>query len=190
MEEAGWDRLELTLWTRRGPRTGRVRYGPPIRVSIPSPPPIPDCHHVLGWAVRPPRDSPGSIIPDLRLRPTGPLSHRYTLSPGFARTHQTYSLLNGDLLFTRYNGSLDLLGICGMVRRLEKMTVFYPDKLIRARLSQRVVLPQYVEIFFGVPSARKQMTASAKSSAGELGVSGADTKGQPMAIPSVGNCVR
>jgi type I restriction enzyme S subunit len=42
-----------------------------------------------------------------------------------------FSLANDDLLFTRYNGSIELLGVCGMVLGLRNRTVLYPDKLIR-----------------------------------------------------------
>lgn len=94
-----------------------------------------------------------------------------------------YRLRNDDLLFTRYNGSLDLLGVCGMVRGIPEEAVLYPDKLIRVRFDHTYVLPAFVEIFFQSPEARDRLTAKAKSSAGQQGVSGADIRVQPIALP-------
>jgi type I restriction enzyme S subunit len=94
-----------------------------------------------------------------------------------------YGLHDGDLLFTRYNGSLELLGVCGMVRGLEDALLLYPDKLMRARFDHPWVLPAYAEIFFGSPTARERIIGDAVSSAGQQGISGAKVKTQPFAFP-------
>jgi type I restriction enzyme S subunit len=96
---------------------------------------------------------------------------------------EVYGLRDGDLLFTRYNGSLDLLGVCGMVQGLGKRTLLYPDKLMRVRIVDRELLPEYVEAFFGSPQARHRIEAKSKSSAGQQGVSGSDIKRQSIAVP-------
>lgn len=97
----------------------------------------------------------------------------------------TFGLRDGDLLFTRYNGSLDLVGVCGLVRGLNGRPRLYPDKLMRVRLRDGVVLPEYVEQFFQSPQARDAVTAIAKSSAGQQGISGGDLKEQLVPIPPV-----
>ncbi len=94
-----------------------------------------------------------------------------------------YALRDGDLLFTRYNGSLDLLGVCGMVRGVNGRALVYPDKLMRVRFPSLEVLPEYCEQFFSSPAARDRMIANAKSSAGQNGVSGSDVKAQPFLLP-------
>lgn len=94
-----------------------------------------------------------------------------------------YGLRDGDLLFTRYNGSLDLLGVCGMVRGLGSASMLYPDKLMRVRFDHDNVLPAYAELFFQSAGARDRLTAQSRSSAGQQGVSGADIKSQPFALP-------
>jgi type I restriction enzyme S subunit len=104
--------------------------------------------------------------------------YRYLRAGNFAE----YRLKNGDLLFTRYNGSLELLGVCGMVRGLDN-DLLYPDKLMRVRFDHPWVLPSYTEMFFYSPRARDRMTENAKSSAGQQGVSGANVKAQPFALP-------
>ena len=70
-----------------------------------------------------------------------------------------------------------------MVRGLENRTLVYPDKLMRVRIGHSQLLPAYVELFFGSPQARDRIEAKSKSSAGQQGVSGADIKGQPIAMP-------
>jgi type I restriction enzyme S subunit len=108
--------------------------------------------------------------------------HRYLRN---ADTFSEYRLRDGDLLFTRYNGSLELLGVCGMVRGLKDKLLLYPDKLMRVRFDHDWIVPAYAELFFASPSARERMTEGAVSSAGQQGVSGAKVKNQPFALPPV-----
>ena len=96
---------------------------------------------------------------------------------------RTYLLREGDLLFTRYNGSLDLLGVCGLVRGLGDRELLYPDKLVRIRLDPGSVVPEYAELFFASPGARRRLTAGSVSSAGQQGISGATLKAQAFALP-------
>jgi len=94
-----------------------------------------------------------------------------------------FAVHDGDLLFTRYNGSIELLGVCGMVRGLGKKTLLYPDKLMRVRSDHSLILPGYAEIFFQAPEVHERIIANSKSSAGQNGVSGSDIKNQPFALP-------
>jgi len=123
-------------------------------------------------------------IPILRISAIRPMSvnlnePRY-LQEDMAEVAQ-YQLCNGDLLFTRYNGSLDLVGVCGMVRGLETQTI-YPDKLIRARVFTESVLPEYLELYFATRVPRDIIEEKAKSSAGQQGISGKDLKNVPVAV--------
>lgn len=98
---------------------------------------------------------------------------------------RAFTLKDGDLLFTRYNGSIALLGVCGMVRGLGQQTLLYPDKLMRVRLHHDEILPEYIEIFFSSSGARERMTEGSVSSAGQQGVSGTTVKSQPLAVPPI-----
>lgn len=154
---------EAWVWVRFGDVIGELRNGIPAKPNI---------------------DPPG--LPLLRISSVRP-GHvdvrecRYL--PSRKAPVEVYRLRDGDLLFTRYNGSLDLLGICGMVRSLGDATLLYPDKLMRVRFDHDCVLPGYAELFFASADARDRMTGESKSSAGQQGVSGADTKRQPFALP-------
>lgn len=94
-----------------------------------------------------------------------------------------YALKTNDLLFTRYNGSLEFVGVCAALRHVREPYV-YPDKLIRVRVDQTMVLPAFVEHVFGDRRVRRQVEAVVKSSAGQKGVSGADLKRITFDLPS------
>lgn len=95
-----------------------------------------------------------------------------------------HKLQDGDLLFTRYNGSLEFVGVCGLLKKLQHQNLLYPDKLIRARLTKDA-LPEYIEIFFSSPSARNAMMNCVKTTSGQKGISGKDIKSQVVLLPPV-----
>jgi len=102
--------------------------------------------------------------------------------PNGKRFLPTCAVKDGDLLFTRYNGSIELLGVCGLVRGSGNGVLLYPDKLMRVRLDHEFVLPAYIETFFQATDVHERIVAKSKSSAGQNGVSGSDIKAQPFAL--------
>jgi type I restriction enzyme S subunit len=137
-----------------------------------------------GISLRPELQPPG--IPILRISAARPgkvdLSDiRYLLNG--EEFISVYKLKDRDLLFTRYNGSLDFLGVCGMVRGIGRQVILYPDKLMRVRFGHNLIEPEYAEIFFQTPAVHKRVIAKSKSSAGQNGVSGSDIKAQAFALP-------
>lgn len=98
---------------------------------------------------------------------------------------ERYTLRVGDLLFTRYNGSLELVGVCGLIRQLSHTTLVYPDKLIRVRCDTTLILPEYLEIFFSELSARQRIMDLVKSTSGQKGISGQDLKAMVVTFPSL-----
>jgi type I restriction enzyme S subunit len=99
-------------------------------------------------------------------------------------TLKKYRLETGDLLFTRYNGSLDFVGVCGLIRDLQYENLLYPDKLIRVRV-HKSVLAKYVEIYFASPKARDSMVDCVKTTSGQKGISGQDIKSQAIKVPPI-----
>lgn len=95
---------------------------------------------------------------------------------------ENYLLEENDLLFTRYNGNLHYVGVCGVVRRLPDPTI-YPDKLIRARVPTSFVSPSYLEIYFASPYARRYIESKAKSTAGQHGIAGGQMSDSPVKLP-------
>lgn len=137
-----------------------------------------------GISTKPELSQPGFPILRISAVRSGSVSlneHRFL--PRGADLLAEYGLRDGDLLFTRYNGSLELLGVCGMVRGLGTTPLLYPDKLMRVRFDHGHVLPAYAELFFQSAAARDRLTAQSRSSAGQQGISGGDIKSQPFALP-------
>lgn len=92
-----------------------------------------------------------------------------------------YSLQRGDLLFTRYNGSRSLVGVCAIVPNLPTFVV-YPDKLIRVRIASPLV-PTFIAIAANVGMARNHLESRIRTTAGQSGISGGDLKQMPIPVP-------
>jgi type I restriction enzyme S subunit len=95
----------------------------------------------------------------------------------------------GDLLFTRYNGSRHLVGVCGIFRGEE--SVYYPDKIIRVRLlSQLQEISSFFEAAINSGATRKFIDGEIKTTAGQHGISGASLKRAPIPIPPIAEAER
>jgi type I restriction enzyme S subunit len=95
--------------------------------------------------------------------------------------YEDYFVQPGDLLFTRYNGTPSLVGVCAVVRHLPAPTV-HPDKLIRVQLLPGLEVG-FVEIAANVGASRKHVESRIRTTAGQAGVSGADIKSLPIPLP-------
>lgn len=95
---------------------------------------------------------------------------------------EQYRLREDDLLFTRYNGNPSLVGVCGRVLSRGADLLVYPDKLIRVRLHSELALPAFVEKAVHVGASRAFIGAKTKTSAGQVGISGADLKEVPIPV--------
>lgn len=192
-----WEQVELAKYEAKGqkpPKSWQERYVEPEPVDDSELSELPE-----GWCwtrfeevlselrngVSPkPNDSPPGI-PILRInsvRSRKVLLEEIRYLPDADNFVETYRLKDQDLLFTRYNGSLELLGVCGLVQGLGDRVILYPDKLIRVRTDRHLVLPEFIEMYFASPSARQRVTNKAKTTSGQQGVSGADIKEQPVPL--------
>ena len=88
----------------------------------------------------------------------------------------------GDLLFTRYNGNAELVGVCGVVPALDRETL-HPDKLIRACLTKSGALPSFVQTVANSGVSRKFLERRIRTTAGQSGISGSDLKSMPIPLP-------
>ena len=88
----------------------------------------------------------------------------------------------GDVLATRYNGSIDLLGVFGMVKEVHEPTL-HPDKLIRMKPVTGVRLGAWMEVCGNVGLSRKHLVSRVKTTAGQTGISGEDLKKTPIPLP-------
>ncbi|TVR42345.1 MAG: hypothetical protein EA392_00435 [Cryomorphaceae bacterium] len=106
---------------------------------------------------------------------------RYLLEPLDAG----FEVMTNDLLFTRYNGSREYVGVCARVPILDKK-LYYPDKLIRCRLKNpNTMHSQYVELAVNVGISRQFIRKRIRTTAGQSGVSGSDVKRIPIPICAI-----
>lgn len=81
-----------------------------------------------------------------------------------------------DLLFTRYNGSRELVGVCARVPHLY-CDYAYPDKIIRCRLKDgNEILAKYLQYYFNQGDALKCIRSMIKTTSGQNGIAGSDLK--------------
>ena len=95
---------------------------------------------------------------------------------------QAYFVEYGDLLATRYNGSVDLLGVFGLVRQAHSRTL-HPDKLIRIKPVLTGKLCHWIEIAANTGFSRSYIVGRVKTTAGQTGISGEDMKKMPLPLP-------
>lgn len=90
-----------------------------------------------------------------------------------------------DILFTRYNGSKDYVGVCARVPKLTE-DFAYPDKIIRCRLKNNsAVHSKFLQYWLNQGEARKYIRSKIKTTSGQNGISGGDLKQTPVFLPSL-----
>jgi type I restriction enzyme S subunit len=93
------------------------------------------------------------------------------------------ALLNArDLLFTRYNGNPDFVGVCAPVPE-GTGPLTYPDKLIRAVVDRDRVLPEFLALVVSVGPTRAEIRRHVKTTAGQAGISGRDLRTISVRVP-------
>jgi len=97
-------------------------------------------------------------------------------------TRQANFIQNGDVLFTRLNGSAEFVGNCAVVKGIKNNFIQYPDRLYCAKL-KRDILPEYCEIAFADPFLRLEIENRAKSSAGHKRISISDVEEMIILLP-------
>ena len=126
-----------------------------------------------------------SGLPILRISAVRPLllnlSDRRFLRKDSEEYHD-YELREHDLLFTRYNGNPELVGVCAVVPRIKERLV-YPDKLIRGRAVSSAIEPRFLAGAVNTGASRDFIAARGKTAAGQVGISGSDLKRTPVPFP-------
>lgn len=130
-----------------------------------------------------PREDSG--IPILRISAVRPMEVdladvRYLPEQG--DDYAAFELAPGDLLFTRYNGTRELVGVCGLVPEFPR-PLLHPDKLIRVRLVPDGAVGRFVELAANCGVSRGFLERRIRTTAGQSGVSGGDLKSLPVPLP-------
>jgi len=90
----------------------------------------------------------------------------------------------GDFLISRGNGSLRLVGRGGLVDH-DPDAVAFPDTLIRARPDAGRLMPDFMALVWNSPAIRRQIEASARTTAGIYKVNQKDLEAVRLPVPSL-----
>jgi type I restriction enzyme S subunit len=93
-----------------------------------------------------------------------------------------FSVTKGDLLIVRGNGSLQLVGRCGLVGDVP-FQVAYPDTLIRLRVMTDLVAPAWLAAVWDSQLVRSHLEGRARTSAGIYKIAQPDIQSAPVPVP-------
>lgn len=95
------------------------------------------------------------------------------------------TIVENDILFTRYNGSREYVGVCAVVPKLEDVYA-YPDKLIKCRPKiQSLDHSKYLAYYMSQGDARKYLRSKIKTTSGQNGIAGTDIKKTVVYMPDL-----
>jgi type I restriction enzyme, S subunit len=135
-----------------------------------------------GVSVKPAGDRGQKILRISAVRPMSIDIDDYRFLGANEDEYAEYLLEQGDLLFTRYNGTLRFVGVCACFKGNERR--IYPDKLIRARIKNPSILPGFLEAALNCGVSRTFIESRVKTTAGQAGIAGNDLKPTPVPICS------
>jgi len=134
-----------------------------------------------GFSLKPDAEHGTRILRISAVRPMQVDTNDIRYLSGPPKMYEEYLVKEGDLLFTRYNGNAELVGVCGVVRAIPDQTV-HPDKLIRAQVARRESEPRFLEIMLNTGASREFLRRRVRTTAGQSGISGGDLRGIPVSL--------
>lgn len=194
---ARWEAKQLAKFAEQGktpPKDWQKKYPEPVRPDTRDLPKLP-----WGWVwasidqlslfvrngVSKTPNAHDKGFPILRINAVRPMSVRFEECKHIelaGAEAADYFIDDGDLLATRYNGSVDLLGVVALVRRAPNM-LLHPDKLIRMKPVITGSLGAWMELAANTGVSRAHIISRVKTTAGQTGISGNDLKKMPIPVP-------
>ena len=92
------------------------------------------------------------------------------------------SLEVGDLLIIRSNGSVELVGKCGLVTDKEAGLLF-AGYLLRLRVDRKLALPEFIQLWLSAPAQREYIERTAKSTSGVNNLNAEELRSLPLRLP-------
>jgi type I restriction enzyme S subunit len=96
---------------------------------------------------------------------------------------EPFVLRDGDVFIVRYNGDINRVAKPAIFNG--KTDAVFPDKLMRLRPRPELMTPDFLVYALGCRRVRQQIEEMGKTTAGQIGVSGADAKAFIVPIPPV-----
>lgn len=194
---ARWEAKQLAKFAEQGkaaPKGWQAKYPEPAQPDASGLPSLPD-----GWVwasvdqlsesvrngISKTPNTGGRGLPIFKINAVRPMSVNFSAIKHIeidASEAADYCVEVGDVLATRYNGSVDFLGVFGMVKAIPQRTL-YPDKLIRMKPLLGAHLGAWMEVCGNVGISRSHLVARVKTTAGQTGISGEDLKKTPIPLP-------
>ncbi len=94
-----------------------------------------------------------------------------------------FELRHDDVFIVRYNGDINRVAKPGIFKGINETGVVYPDKLMRLRADTSKITSDYLVFALSSRSVRAQIEEMGKTTAGQIGVSGADAKAFQIPLP-------
>lgn len=94
-------------------------------------------------------------------------------------------IAENDLLFTRYNGSLEYVGVCACVPQLQE-NYAYPDKIIKCtpKLKNKYH-SKFIQYCMNQGQVREYIRSKIKTTSGQKGIAGSDIKKAVLWLPEL-----
>lgn len=99
------------------------------------------------------------------------------------RVIDDYRLKRGDLLACRFNGNLHFVGKFSLFTEETGRRLLHPDKLIRFRVDENRVLPEYVRDVMNSSICRSAIEPFCQTTAGNIGISAKNLNTVSIPIP-------
>lgn len=96
---------------------------------------------------------------------------------------RSFVLQHDDVFIVRYNGDINRVAKAAIFKGEESTKVVYPDKLMRLRTDMKKMLPDFLVFALGSRTVREQIEELGKTTAGQIGISGADAKSFIIPVP-------
>ncbi len=96
---------------------------------------------------------------------------------------QPFLLQNDDVFIVRYNGDINRVAKPGIYKGANENRIVYPDKLMRLRPDPMKMTPDFLVFALSSRSVRDQIEELGKTTAGNIGISGANAKSFKVPVP-------
>lgn len=94
-------------------------------------------------------------------------------------------IAENDILFTRYNGSEDYVGVCACVPKLSEAYA-YPDKIIKGTpFIKNKSHSKFLQFYLNYGDARAFIRSNIKTTSGQKGIAGSDLKKVIIRLPDI-----
>jgi type I restriction enzyme S subunit len=137
-----------------------------------------------GYSLKPDAEQGTRIFRISSVRPLTLVLDDVRYLSGKISDYADFQVMPGDILFTRYNGNPDFVGVCAVVPDRCPPTI-HPDKLISVKVPDTVLIPQMLAILASAGESRAFLKQRIRTTAGQAGISGTDLKSLPLSVPPI-----